>query len=191
MADQGDMEATWATGARLLAQSLQPALREGGGARGTDLPVLRANLAFFQDEPPRQGEPATLAVMWDRKWHKQLVDGLESRAAAQAVALVEFRRATGRFPLYPEVDPAGGTDSRGAATAAARGIQLVLPARTTPLGQRAFEQAWQKSPGSAPTTRPTQDLRRGHVPILAWTAFEAVQQGVFLDHDTASERYRK
>jgi hypothetical protein len=29
------------------------------------------------------------------------------------------------------------------------------------------------------------------VPILAWTAFEAVQQGVFLDHDTASERYRK
>jgi hypothetical protein len=193
-ADQGDLEATWATGARLLAESRQPGPRRGGGARGGDLTVLRAHLAFFQDEPPGPGEPATLAVMWDRKWHKQVVDGIESRAAAQAVALVEFRRVTGRFPLQPAVDPVAAAADLGTAAvmASARGIQLVLPVRTSPLGQRAFEQAWQLSPASAPTTRPAPDARRtAHVPILAWTAYEAVQQGEFLDHDTMSERYRK
>jgi hypothetical protein len=148
---------------------------------------------FFQDEPPGPVEAATLAGMWDRKWHKQLVDGIESRAAAQAVALVEFRRVTGRFPLQPALDQAEAVANRGAAVAmaAARGIQLVLPVRTSPLGQRAFEQAWQQSPGSAPTAHSALDPRRAHIPILAWTAYEAVQQGEFLDHDTASERYRK
>ncbi len=194
-ADQGDLEATWAAGARLVAQSRQPAPPRGGGARGAQLALLKAHLTFFQDDPPAMGVPATLAATWDCKWHKQVVDGLESRAAALAVALVEFRRVTGRFPVQPMLDSAEATAAVGRSTAATMavpsGFQLVLPARTSPLGQRAFVQAWQESPGSVPIAHPTQDPRRSHVPILAWTAFEAVRQGEFLDHDTASDRYRK
>jgi hypothetical protein len=186
MADQGDLEATWAAGARLLTESRPPDLRRGGG----EMPLLRANLAFFSDEPPGPDEPVTLTAMWTRKWHKQLVDGLESRSAAQAVAIVEFRRVTGRFPLQLMAASSAPDRATTSALSAARGFPLVLPEQSTPLGQRAFEQAWQLSQGTAAAPRSGLRGRQAHVPVLAWAAFEAVRQGVFLDHDTASERYR-
>jgi hypothetical protein len=189
-ADQNDLESTWATGARLLAQS-RPTDPRWGGAPRSEPAVLRTHLAFFADAPPGPNEPVTLAATWDRKWHKRLVDGLESRSAAQAVAIVEYRRVTGRFPLQLLAAERAPESGIGSAMSAARGFPLVLPAPSTPMGQRAFEQAWQMAAGSGNGSRSGLTGRQTHVPSLAWTAFEAVQNGVFLDHDTASERYRK
>jgi len=190
MADQSDLEATWAAGARLLAQSRQADPRRGGAPR-SEMDLLRTHLDFFADEPPGPNEPVTLVAMWERKWHRRLVDGLESRSAAQAVAIVEYRRVTGRFPLQLLAAERAPESGIGSAMSAARGFPLVLPVPSTPLGQRAFEQAWQVAAGSANGSRSVPTGRQAHVASLAWTAYEAVQQGVFLDHDTASERYRK
>ncbi len=155
-ADQAELERTWADGAR------------GAGAHAD----------FFRDERPGRGEPATLAATWERKWHERLVDGLELRSAALALALVEFRRVAGGFPRIAEPAKAGGSGAGGA-------FQLVLPARAEPAGQRAFQAAWTRAQqnAAAPTAAgpPASDLR---VPNAAWTAFDAVRQGEFADQES-------
>jgi hypothetical protein len=155
-ADQADLERTWAAGAR------------GGGAHAD----------FFRDERPGPGESATLAATWERKWHQRLVDGLEPRSAGLALALVEFRRATGGFPrVTAPVPPA-------ASNATAGNFQLVLPVRAEPAGRRAFQTAWagaQPGPGRAARDPGTANLR---VPNAAWAAFDAVRQGEFLDQES-------
>ncbi len=168
VATQAGLEQTWAAGAR------------------DDAPEpLRAHRKFFTDERPGRGESVTLAVTWERKWHERIVDGLDLRSVALAVALVEFRRAVGKFPPATNgiANPAGG------ARPAAGGLQLVAPERAAPAGQQAFQRAWQAylQTVAAPAARGTGAAMR--VPDAAWEAFEAVGQGLFLDQDTRSERF--
>ena len=122
------------------------------------------------------------------------MDGLDLRTVAQAVALVEFRRATGKFP-----PPADATTAASRARGAANGVggtavdnggfQLVSPERVVPAGQRAFQQAWLAylQTAAAPGARGAAAGMR--VPDAAWAAFDAVAQGVFLDQDTRSEKF--
>ncbi len=167
VAEQADLERTWAAGARADAPA-----------------ALRAHQDFFHDERPGRGEPMGLAATWGRKWHERLVDGLDLRTAMLAVSLVEFRRAVGKFP-------APVMAARGAEPAAARGVpgglQLVASVRVVPAGQRAFQEAWA---GYLQTAAAGRGAAAGpRVADAAWMAFDAVAQGEFLDQDTRSEKF--
>jgi hypothetical protein len=156
VADQADLERTWAAGAR------------GGGAHAD----------FFRDERPGRGEPATLAATWERKWHQRLVDGLEPRSAALALALVEFRQVTGGFPRLAV--PAAGAAGDGAAG----DFQLVLPTRAEPAGRRAFQAAWARAQPGASRAMRDPGAANLRVPNAAWAAFDAVRQGEFMDQES-------
>ena len=166
VATQAGLEQTWAAGARDDAPEL-----------------LRAHRKFFTDERPGRGESVTLAVTWERKWHERIVDGLDLRSVALAVALVEFRRTLGKFP-HPATAAASAPSAATAGPAA--GLQLVTSERAPSTGQRAFQQAWQRSAAAASSGRTADGLR---LPDAAWEAFDAVAQGAFIDQDTRSEKF--
>jgi hypothetical protein len=155
-AEQADIERVWRAGAR------------GGAA------AARAD--FFRDERPGAGEPVVLAATWERKWHERLVDGLELRSVTLALALVEFRRATGGFP------PETANRAANADNPDARSEPAAIPA-----GQRAFQTAWAKAVGRIQgdannSNSITNDPRTAN---LAWVAFNAVQQGDFPDQEAS------
>ncbi len=189
--DQDDIELTWQSGIRLLAESRRRELRAARLANPRafhirETPVLLAHLAFFADEVPGGRSPATLVNTWSRKWHAQFADGLAPYNVSRVLALTEYRRITGEFPSPVARGQAPGP--AGPETPATGLLRLVDPESVNSPADAAFMQSWLRNRDKAgPSNQPVISSR---LPLAARQAYDAVRRGEFLDQDSSKEKFK-
>lgn len=191
--DRDEMERTYGSGQRLLAEQRNPGLfaerqKSPQQWRLVETPEVKANLGFFDGVEIGQVRPVTLVNLWDHNWHLGIITGLELQSIKKAKALADFRRALGEFPEKPVFTAEEiSVRDREMADAAKRGIEIVPfeEAYSSPRAA-AFAQAWDiylaktyGSRGKAPTR-----LQTLHASALQ--AYDEVQRGEFFDRDTAN-----
>lgn len=148
--DRDEMERTYGSGQRLLAERSNPQLlverkkNPQSWNRLIETPQIKANLSFFDGVEVGQVKPPTLVNLWDRNWHLRIINGLELQSVRKAKALAEFRRNVGTFPEKPIFTPEEiATRDQEIADAAKRGMRIVPfeDAYSSPMAA-AFAQAW-------------------------------------------------
>jgi hypothetical protein len=72
-------------------------------ARVARTPAMQAHLPFFRDDPiAEMPRPLTLATTWNSKWHRKLVNGLDTQNRYLITSLLAFRQRIGHFPSSRE-----------------------------------------------------------------------------------------
>ena len=190
-ADQDEINRLWDSGRRLLAESRNPELAASrranpGRFQISDTPILRAHLEFFADDPPTRGIASTVLNRWEHKEHARIAFGLTPRHLDEAWALAEFRRVVGEFPRESANPGSRSTPPRSTRRVGRQGPILVDPNPARSPGEEAFLQAWRSA--LAGNAHPDETPRVRLVPQTAWTAYEAVRRGEFLDNDSREEK---
>jgi len=193
---QDTLDHVWASGFGLRLEAKKPEYREERLRNPShyinviETPEIKANLGFFEDASVIP-KPGTLLNIWDVKLHNRFITGAFIPQNIKKVhALAEFRNVVGWFPEKPVFSAEQiRIRDQEIADAAKRGLKIVpFEAAFHSLREAAFDQAWRPTVARSPGMSVDEWNQRLNLSAPAWQAYEEVQRGDFLDHDTAETK---